>query len=219
MIFRVCLLGFILFGFHFGLAQGIRLDEIKSATRDSSNAYFYPRLIDEFVSQPEYFSADKGKFLYYGQIYSRYYKLFDFGKNVGQFNLQMQRGRMKKAIPLGEKVLEENPVNLEVLMKLGYCYRKDNQPEKARTMQDRAAVLIRAIESNGDGSSEEQAYKVISISDEYVVMGKEGFTQISRKSKQQAHSVIDILEVRDAKSKDPRPLYFEVLYNHDAIPK
>ncbi|MBE9463584.1 DUF4919 domain-containing protein [Dyadobacter subterraneus] len=198
-------------------AQGVPLEEIKTVTRDSSHKYFYPRLLDEFNAQPEYYSMEKGMYLYYGQLYSSSYKFFNFGKNAMQFEQFINRGQLKKAIKIGEQILLENPVNLNVLYKLAYCYNKESQPEKADIAKNKAVELLRAIESSGSGMNREQAFKVTSVNDEYILAGKLGIKKKIRKSEMLAHSVVDSWELKDPDSGVIKYLYFEVLYNYDAV--
>jgi hypothetical protein len=70
-----------------------------------------------------------------------------------------------------------------MLMGLGYCYKQNNQLEKAQFTREMATVLIRAIESSGDGSSTEKAYKVNSVNDEYLLMEKNNWTGKTHTSK------------------------------------
>lgn len=197
--------------------QGVPLEEIKTATKDSSHQYFYPRLLEEFNAQPEYYSMEKGMYLYYGQLYSNSYKIFNYGKNAIQFEQLISKGQIKKAIKVGETILADNPVNLNVLYKLAFCYNKESQPEKADLAKNKAIVLLRAIESGGNGFSSEDAFKVTSVSDEYILIDKRGIKGKALKSERRGKSVLDIWETKNGDSNEVQSVYFEVLYNYDTV--
>ncbi|WP_031525463.1 DUF4919 domain-containing protein [Dyadobacter crusticola] len=202
------LLALLIVTFKICHAQDVDINRIKTVINDTAHQYHYPKLIAEFVSQPQYFSMEKGIYLYYGNLYSPDYKSLDF-KTITMFAPLVEKGRLKKAILVGEELFKENPVNLGLLLRLGFCYKQSKQPEKETLTREMAAVLIRAIESSGDGSSAEKAYKVISVTDEYVIMDKNNWKRKTRTSKQMESSVFDIWESGENNST----LYFEVLYN------
>ncbi|WP_439581622.1 DUF4919 domain-containing protein [Dyadobacter bucti] len=205
---HVKLLALLIFAFKICQGQEVDIDRIKIAIRDTAHQYHYPKLIAEFVSQPQYFSMEKGINLYYGNLYAPNYKTFEF-KAMTEFAPLVKKGRLRKAISVGEELFKENPVNLYLLLGLGYCYKQSNQTDKAELTREMAAVLIRAIEASGDGSSTEKAYKVISVNDEYTLMEKNNWTGKTRTSKKTQNSVFDVWEIKENTSA----LYFEVLYN------
>lgn len=201
--------------------QQLDLLKIKAAVTDSSNAYFYPKLLTEFVHEPDYFSSEKGTYLYYGNIYSKYYKALLTGKEVNKFEKYLGSKRYEKAIEIGKKLLEENVVNLGLLLKMGHCYREAGQSQEAEEMRKFVGIIMRAIRDNGD-----KPYKVISVGDEYIMMSAEGLTGITRnpnlpeESKtiprteaQGIAAVMDSWEVKDNRTNEKKIVHFEVLYN------
>lgn len=218
---RRVLFAIFLFTFKFSsLVYGqspIDLDAIKLATLDSGHEHYYPKLVDEFLKSPEYFPLAKGTYIYYGQLYSKNYKVFNISKEKTDFDKFLSRQNFKKAITLGEKMLAENPVDLEILAKMGFCYDKNGQQELAGNIKSRIDVLRRVILSSGVGDSFESPFKVVSVADEYVIMGIEGIQGISRSSKGKEDSTVDIWSVQIEGSKEEKTLCFEVLRNMDAI--
>jgi tetratricopeptide (TPR) repeat protein len=205
--------------------QGLDLEKIRTATADSTHPYFYPKLVAEFLAEPEYYSADKGTYLYYGHMYSKYYKFFKYSKEAGKFDKFLTNERYKKAIEAGEKLLEEDPIALDLLLKLHVCYKSDNMPDKAALAFKKAEVLLRAIKSTGD-----TPYKVTSVNDEYVFMGVEKLTALARMSGnlndsakiprtkvQGIASILDSWEVKDDRTNEKKTIFFEVLYNTTSL--
>ena len=189
------------------------------ATQDSLSEYYYPKLVKEFSAAPEYFPLTKGRFLYYGYIYSPTYKVYDFSKDRREFDKFLDKRNWKKSIPLGEKILLENPVDIQILNKLAFCYKENNELEKAALLKERAHVLYRVILSSGEGESKESCYKIITIGDEYIIMAGEGIKGISRQSERKENSVMDIWTIKDPKSNQEKRLYFELVQNMEAMPK
>lgn len=109
--------------FHSGFCQNnIDLEEIKVFTQDSTSEYFYDSLIQEFQDNPSSFGAAKGLNIYYGKLFSKYYKTFNFSEDERKFNEFLSRRNFKKAIPLGEQILKNDPVNFEIIFKLVGAY-------------------------------------------------------------------------------------------------
>ncbi len=195
----------------------IDLVNIKRITQDSTQEYYYPRLVDEFVKSPEYFPLAKGVHIYYGQLYSKGYKVFNLTEDRTDFNKFLQRQNLRKAIPIGEKLLAENPIDMEILSKMSFCYDREGQQELAAKLKSRISVLHRVILSSGDGDRFESPYKVVAVPDEYVIMGIERMEGISRQSKPGLNSTVDIWSVKLKGSQEQKPLCFEVLRNMDAM--
>jgi tetratricopeptide (TPR) repeat protein len=201
--------------------QSLDLEKIRTEINDSTHQYFYPKLVAEFLTGPEYYSGEKSIYLYYGYMYSKYYKPLRYSKEGNQFDKFLANERYKKAIEIGEKLLEQDPVALDLLLKLHVCYKSGNMPDEATNALKKAEVLIRAIKSAGDAP-----YKVTSVNDEYVFMGVEKMTGIARISGnpndsvkiprtevQGIRSMLDTWEVKDERANEKKVIYFEVLYN------
>ncbi len=197
----------------------IDLQKVKSAAQDSVSEFYFPKLVKEFSVAPEYFPLTKGKYLYYRYIYSPTYKVYDFSKNRSEFDKFFDRRNWKKSIPLGEKILLDNPIDVGMLNRMVYCYNQTNELDKAALLKGRADVLYRVILSSGEGESEESCYKIINIGEEYIIMAGKGIKGISRISKRKENSVMDIWMTKDSKSNQEKRLYFELLQNMDAMPK
>jgi tetratricopeptide (TPR) repeat protein len=222
---RICLFVTFLVTTCLAYGQSFDLEKIRSATTDSTNQYFYAKLVAEFLAEPEYFPAEKGIYLYYGHMYSEYYKYFKYSKQAGQFDKFITNRRYKKAIEVGEKLLEQDPMALDLLLKLNVCYKFENMPDKAAEALKKAEVLLRAIKSMGD-----RPYIVTSVNDEYIFMAGEKLTRIERVSRtptdsekiprtkvQGISSVLDSWDVKDERTNEKKTIFFEVLYNTASI--
>jgi hypothetical protein len=204
---------------HQGKCQGINLDEIRTLTHDSTSKYFYDTLVKEFFIDPRHFEMTKGMNLYYGKLYSRYYRPYAFNEEEPKFDDLMKRGNYAAAVEVGERILEKDPVNFELLLKLLKCYQETKQTELAEITNVQARILHNAILYSGTGETMDSPIKVIAIADEYVLMSIMELRGLSRKTTRTPSSVIDSWKVQPSQKGPKREMHFEVLLNLDAIPK
>jgi|GEM_PF-1882344 len=198
--------------------SAIDLDKIKLVTQDTTNEYAYATLVEEFLKNPESFSIDKGSYIYYGQLYSKGYRIFNLSEDRTKFDKFSNRQNWKKALPYGEKLLIENPVDIEILRGMRFGYIKDRQLELAKNLKIRIGVLRNVILASGDGNTLESPYKVVAVSDEYAIMNIEGIEFITRESQMRANSVVDIWSVKIKGERKRKNMYFEVLRNMSGLP-
>src|SRR5688572_5126301 len=79
----------------------INLEEIRALSRDTSSRYFYDTLVVDFLREPEDFEMTKGITIYYGKLFSKYYKPYDFSEDEVNFDDFLRRGNYARAITLG----------------------------------------------------------------------------------------------------------------------
>jgi hypothetical protein len=186
------------------------LDQIRISILDSNSEFYYAKLTKDFSVAPGKFSLAKGLHIYYGQLYAPAFNPLNFKEERKEFNKFLDEETWPMAIEIGQKILAENPVDLEILSKMVYCYKKNGQRDKSSMAENQTEVVIKAIVSTGKGS-EEAPYKVIQIRDEYVVMGEKDIVGISRQSRLRTYSTIDLWSVKYPNAKDYGTLFFEVL--------
>ena len=211
---RIFYLSFLLFFANLSFGQSsLDLKEIERLTNDSTSDYFYPRLISDFNNQPQYFDSVKAKFLYYGKLYTKSYKMFQFSTDEVEFNKLLNKGKYKKATPIGEKILQENPANIEILSKLNLCYKKTGLTQNADTTLNKLTLLLNTVFQSGTGKEKENAFKVVAIGDEYAIMAWLGVIGISRQSFMNEVATIDSWKVKESKSGKKYEMHFEWLVN------
>lgn len=201
-----------------GLSQGsINLDEIKRLTKDSTSRYLYDTLVHDFLTIPHSFEMTKGLNLYYGKLYSHYYKIFNFSDEETKFNQLLSKRKYKQAILVGEEILKNDPVNLEILLKILACYTESDNKQLIDLTSAKINILYNAILHSGAGEDMESAYKVIAVGDEYAMMEILGVQGLTRHSRMKTSSTIDSWKIRDQETGNKRDLYFEVLINMSAM--
>lgn len=196
----------------------IDLVTLKTIVTDKNSAFFYDSLVEKFIRKPNSFEQSMAVRLYYGKLFSKYYKLYKVSDEEKEFNKYLKQNRYKKAIPIGESILKTDPVNLEIGAKLLNAYLQEKIFEKTDSLQARVNVLMKAVKYSGTGDDEGSPIKVVSVGDEYAIMGLMGYAPLQRSSIMKQSSTIDSWVVRDVKTRSKFNLCFEVIINLDAMP-
>ena len=208
---------FIILSFFYSIPSfgqiNLDLNLIEKLTNDSTSEYYYNKLVIEFNNSPKFIDPLKAKYLYYGKLYTANYKMLQFNNGETKFNNLINNGWFKKAILVGEKILQEDPVNLDIISKLNFCYKKINGKENADTAAIKQSIIVNTILASGNGLEKDKAYKVVSIADEYTIMALLGVNGLSRQSLMQQNSAIDSWKIKDIKSGKKSEMHFEWLVN------
>jgi len=199
----------------FGQAR-LELDSIKRFVGDSLSSPNYQSLITKFNETPVALDSAEGSKIYYGRIFKGYdpYKInfdeFDFEKLVG-------KGKYKAAITKGEEMLKTDPANLEILSMLVTCYNNTHLYDKKDLTIAKLELLTKAILMYGDGLSEKNTLKIVSIGDEYAMMRQLKVVGLSRNSRFSGQSTFDTWQ---AKNQQGRRIdfYAELLLNTETLP-
>lgn len=173
---RISLFCFILVtttGLLFGQQlSNINFDEIQSQTQDSSSPFYYPLLIQRFLQFDTTLTERDFKFIYYGNVYTDKYTPYGTKEDEKKFTELYKKEKYQEAIPLGQKALLENAVNLNVLYKLLVCFHALGDKATAQQYANLYFGLLGEIYRSGDGESVETAYVVIKINDEYQLLNE-----------------------------------------------
>jgi len=165
----ICILPFGLFAQQIGK---IDFDEIKLLTQDSLSETYYPKLIERFVSFDTTLTENDYKLLYYGNIFTESYDPYGRSDTEDEFLELYNKQEYTQAIPLGLKVLEENPINTTVLFKMFVIYYQLSDTENQNNYAMLYYGLLSEIYYSGDGKSCETAMVVIKVSDEYEIIAE-----------------------------------------------
>ena len=190
----------------FAFSQNINFDSIKINVQNENSNLYYEKLIYKFKFDPTSMSDEEVKNLYYGKKFSKYKTAF-FDTDYFDFTKNFAQGNLKKAIISGEKYLEKDPTNSEVLTYLEIAYRKKDKESKNHVLYSlQSKTLLNCIMKNGDGKTKETAFKVNSVGEEYLIasiLGK-NIRTFKRTSIMQNDGTIDGF------SKGNEAIYFKV---------
>lgn len=213
-LMRNCLLFFVLIKItsvsNAQVISRINFDEIKKEISDSNSIYFYPNLTARLISQDLTLTKLDYKHLYYGSVFQENYHPYGISNIQKKFNTAYtQNNDFVKVENLGLEVLQENPVNLGVMLKMIFLYNHLKNVEKATILATIYVGFLEEIYRSGDGKTCEDSFVVLSVDDEYCITGDLGLTVV----KQSLVGSCDrlIFNRRGQKGKNKiRQLYFNV---------
>ena len=107
--------------------------------------------------------------LYYGYSFTPAYKgsMDDFQ----DFRKLIKEEKYEDAYNIGKELLKKNPVSLQLLYNMyGIAGLLQKDIREIKHYSKRYAALLTMIALTGDGTSEETAFKVICVNDEYQLL-------------------------------------------------
>jgi len=187
----------------------VDFDSLKLKISDKESTLYYPSLIERFVNGDATLTDEEYSALYYGSVFSESYNPYSTSDTEDKFFEFYNEQKYKKAIPFGEKVLKENPVNLTMTFKMLVCYNVLGDSVNMDKYALQHISLTRAILNSGDGKSLETAYVVLNVRDEYNLL----FSMEMKMIRQALVGDTDVLTVKHEKEtndKNTKDIYFNV---------
>lgn len=154
---------------------------IEKAVADPNGDCHYPTLLQRFNSGDTSLTEVQLQHLYYGTIYQESYHPYRSGDWYDEYRAAKDSAEeypeaLKRALSAAEKGVREAPVSLRARRCYAYCcydlYGRDDVRTRIAVVQ--FYQLIDIILHSGRGLSSEEAWHVISVSDEYVVLSELG---------------------------------------------
>ncbi|WP_294078799.1 DUF4919 domain-containing protein [Proteiniphilum sp. UBA5384] len=155
--------------------------QIERNIKEPASSYYYPKLMEKYMSGDETMTLEEGRHLYFGFIYQSQYMPVD----TSSYNNKIAEVLSKKSFTPGDynNILEyssalllEDPFNLRALnAKLLVYAQQDNAHEYKRVAQQRR-VVQNAIAGTGDGMSEKTPFYVIRVAHEYDILPFLGYS-------------------------------------------
>ena len=150
------------------MKEKLQIDYKKVEEFVTQNAQAYDELMKKFHASPMSLTDEEVAMLYYGFAFTKDYNPDQTDMLLEPSKL-IKEGKYQEALELCEKELQKAPVSFSLLLKVVtlsadqlYC------PDFAKYVQ-KAARIMDAIMLSGTGYSQENAIKVIYISDEYAI--------------------------------------------------
>lgn len=192
----------------FGLSQKTKLD-LKNIEKNLSNpnsTYNYDRLIFKYKGLPKSIDSIEAQHLYYGRNF-RNDLVSQSGDDFKELAEAFKSNNFIECIKLGKALYAKDPTNLDVILILLRAYDQTKDIGNFSHHIAQLRLLTDAIKNSGDGKSEQTAYKVNSVGDEYIFLNMMNVGQdYTRTSKALKDGVIDIWE------KGENKIYIKILY-------
>lgn len=148
---------------------------IEKAIAKKKSPYYYKNLFKRYLKGDSTMTMEEERHLYYGFTFQDEYN--PYGRSEYEDSLQsffskdtLMHEDYLKLITVTNKIIENNPFNIGALSYRTYAYKVTDQEEEYLRSRTQMYLILRVILTSGDGMSEETAFYVISVPDEYEVL-------------------------------------------------
>ena len=162
------------------IISNVDFGKTKKEIRDSLSEFYYPNLLerlrvgDTTLEYQDYFH------LYYGSVFQPDYHPYGTSNAKKEFLDAFDDGKFQKAYEKGVFVLEENPVDLELLVKMSISCLEIDEDDKKRIFAIQYFSFLEVIYKSGDGKYVESAYVVVSVDHEYLIAADLGLRVVQQ---------------------------------------
>lgn len=179
---------------------------------DSNSPYFYPNLFDRYQNGDTSLAVEDFRYLYYGYTLQSVYVPYKESEYSGKMLFYMKKGALSSAeldefIKLAELNLKDLPFDIRTLNILAYSYSQKGDSLMYSITKFKKDMVIKAILSSGNGSSEQLAFHVIDVAHEYDIINELGLRFAG--NSELSNPMCDYLIVQ-SNEKNIRGLYFDI---------
>ena len=185
----------------------INYESIKTTIENSESEYYYPKLLKRFNEFDSKLTNEEYALIYYGFSFQKdYLKNKPDDKNLSKLSKANDYEAIVKEC---ENILKKNPVSLKANNEMGYALYKLGKPEAEwEKYQNRYRAIRKVIVYSGDGLSEETAFKVIYVEDEYNMLYN--YFEISKIYKQELIGLCDRFIIEPSEYYKSSNIYFNI---------
>ena len=144
---------------------------------------------------------------------TRHYKPYrdDLRNTQNEMRKAFGSGDHTSAVSKAEKILKKEFINVEAHVMCASAYDSLGDSTKARFHDFVSDGLLQSIFASGDGRSEESAYLVVLIDEEYAVMNVLGYkVNVQSLREGQGEIFYDVFEVVDPATDEEKEIYFNI---------
>ena len=127
----------------------------------------YDSLMQRFIEGDTTLTSDEVKYVFYGSYFSLKYAYTNPSHELMD---AFKEKRYEDVLNLGQKELTKSPAQLAILFRMCVAALEQEEEEKAQLYRTRLLQVLDVILSSGDWKSAQTAYKVLEVSDEYVIL-------------------------------------------------
>ena len=170
----------------------VNFDLIKDQIMNAQSPYFYPELVARLRKKDTSLNHIDYHHLYYGSVFLRSYQPYGVSNLKKKFLDTYQEKDYKKAVTVGQNVLKENPVDLEVLLKMSISHLELGNDGEKRAYAIQYFSFLDVIYRSGTGRNLNSAYVVISVDHEYFILSDLSLTAVA----QYLENDCDVLKIK-----------------------
>ena len=144
------------------------LEEIKEKTLDPRSQYYFPKLMNKYLSNDTVMTNDEFRYFYLGYMFQEDYDPYreSHYSNITDELIQ-NNGSFDSIRVYAEKSLRDNPFDLRQMSFLVHALKEKKKWMSAKIWEYRLEHLLGAIKSTGTGEDIDNAWYVIYPSHEY----------------------------------------------------
>lgn len=192
--------------------KSLDIDDIQTSTTDSTSEYYYPSLVERYMSNDTtLLGLDEFRYLYFGAAFQEDYNPyrqppFIDNKPIQElyYTSKHTPAQCDSIIKYAELSLADNPLDLKQITFYIIALRERHKYARADLWEYRLLNLITAILSSGYGTKESPWY-VIYPFHEYNILN---FMNYIANKHTDIGNDIDMLEITKHKDSDPKGFYF-----------
>jgi len=200
----------------------VNIDSIKAAIIDEKSDVFYPNLYSRYSANDTTLNPYEYRHLYYGHALQPY-----FDPRITQSNdsvvalrkyLYLPEIDYNRVIEMTNFVLRLDPFYIDGIYILSSSYYKIGDTARGDLWINKYFKLIKTIWASGDGKSPENAFTVLSISDEYAVLDALGLVFVEQRLLENKGKMYDVLKV-EKNELGLDDIYFNIELFHNKLNK
>ena len=154
--------------------------DVEKTISDKNSAFYYSNLFKRFGKGDTTLTTTDYFYLYYGYSFQSEYMPYQSIENLEDFNKitkkkELDDNDFKKIISISEKELKKLPFELDMLWYKYVAWQGLGDSSKARVCFHQFMGLIDAIIASGNGTSCDDAFTVLYVGHEYVMLNVMGF--------------------------------------------
>lgn len=200
--------------------------QIKKEVETKSSEFYYPELLRRFQAADTTLTAEQNYYFYYGTATRPEFNPYQSDHVAYAMLKETLKGdtltekNWQQAAEIVEKYLDEDPTNLgfHIYKQNVYSELYGEESEEAYHAYIQAVMLFSAIASTGDGKSQETAFHVICVSDEYALMRMFGFSPKSQALLEKKGRSYDRMELEE-NEYGLEAMYFDITVSFEAMNK
>ena len=155
--------------------------QIEQNIKHTSSSYYYPKLMEKYLSAEPQMNNEEARHLYYGYVYHQNYQPADTSVYNSKLAETLARGSFtgrdyEEILQYSDALLLEDPFNLRALNAKMLVYAQEDNTGAYKKAAQQRRIVQNAIVSTGDGMSEYTAFHVIKVAHEYDILPFLGYS-------------------------------------------
>ena len=188
----------------------VDFDQIKEEIINPKSKYFYPKLMQSYLSNDTILGFEGYRHLYYGYTFQEDYNPFresEFSQAIEPlyYKKEFTRAECDSIEKYAEKTLNDNIFDFRQMNFYIFALKEKKKLARASIRQYRLNHLAAAILSSGNGTKE-SPWVVISPNHEYDLLNFLGYVATGHK---ELDNNIDYISVNKTSKKSPDGFYFD----------